>query len=303
MVMGAEQRDETLRITGFAGGKGTVTHQAIFAQDEMRLAPGFSLTAGLRLDHHELFGSEPSPRLYVVWHPAPSWTVKGGYAHGFKAPTLKQISPDSAEDQGPFTYFGNPDLQPETNDSIEIGVGRENKGLSWQAMVFHNRVRNLIVQDRSLGVINGKPSYIYDNRERATLRGLEFTSRWEAGRGVGLGLNYQYLLTEDNNGNALEKRPRHSLTLRTDWRGGPWRIGADLSHHADQLLKSLTGSSLVPVPAITRIGLWANYDLGGGLEMTGGIDNLGNQRLADKSALFTYAETPRTLRVALRGRF
>ena len=80
-------------------------------------------------------------------------------------------------------------------------------------------------------------------------------------------------------------------------------VGADLTLYANQLLKASTGSSVVEVPTITRIGLWANYDLGGGLELTGGIDNLGNQRLADKSELFTYAETPRTLRIALRGRF
>jgi outer membrane receptor for ferrienterochelin and colicins len=46
---------------------------------------------------------EPA-RCTLVWQAAPGWTVKGGYGHGFKAPTLKQISPDYKEDEGPYTY-------------------------------------------------------------------------------------------------------------------------------------------------------------------------------------------------------
>lgn len=303
LVAGFEHRRETLRITGLAGGQGSLSHEALFLQDEWRLARDLGLTGGVRMDRHELFGTEWSPRLYAVWHPASTWTVKGGYTHGFKAPTLKQISPGAAEDQGPFTYYGNPDLRPETNDSIEIGVGRETKTHSWQLMAFHNRVRDLIVQDRSLGVIAGKPSFIYDNRDRATLEGVELSTRWAVGRGIGLGANVQLLQAEDDQGQPLEKRPRQSLSLRADWQGGPWRVGADLTHHADQWLKLSSGTGLAQAPSITRLGIWGTYALGGGYQLSAGIDNLGNERLANKSSLFTYAEYPRTVRLALRGQF
>ncbi len=303
VVAGFEHRRETLRITGLPGGEGAVDHHALYLQDEWRAGADFHLTAGLRLDRHQRFGQEWSPRLYAVWHPSPGWTVKGGVAHGFKAPSLKQISPDAAEDQGPFTYFGNPALRPETNDSVELGIGHDSPRLAWQAMVFHNRVRDLIVHDRSLGVINGKPSFIYDNRDRATLQGVEWSARWQGPGGFGAGASVQYLDATDGDGRRLEKRPRWGVALRTDWQRGPWRIGADLNHHADQWLKSLSGSALEPVPSITRVGVWGVYALGGGLELSAGIDNLTNQRLADVSALFTYAEAPRTYRVALRGQF
>lgn len=303
LVAGFEHRDETLRITGLAGGRGSVNHRSLFVQDEWRLTKALGLTAGLRMDRHEIFGTEWSPRLYAVWHPAASWTVKGGYTHGFRAPSLKQISPGAAEDQGPFTYFGNPDLRPESSDSVELGVGRETRSHSWQLMAFRNRVRDLIVQDRSLGVIAGKPSFIYDNRDRATLQGVELSTRWAVGAGFGLGGNYQFLQAEDDQGQPLEKRPRHSLGLRADWQGGPWRVGADLAYHADQWLKLATGTGLAAAPSITRLGLWATYALGGGYQLSAGIDNLTDERLADKSALFTYAELPRTMRIALRGQF
>ena len=303
VVTGAEHRSETLRIVGLPGGRSTVNHDALYAQDEFRLAPTLSLTAGLRLDRHGLFGREWSPRAYAVWHPAPGWTVKGGYAHGFKAPTLKQIAPGAIEDQGPNTFYGNPAVRPETSDTVEIGVGRDSGPLAWQAMVFNNRVRDLIYT-RLIGVVAGRSTYIYDNRGRATLRGVELSSRWSPGRGFGVGLNYQYLEAEDGLGQRLEKRPRHSAGLRLDWRGGPWRAGVNIEHHAGQVLATgIVAQPLQAVPSITVTGLWASHELAPGLSMSAGIDNLFDLRLVEKSPLFTYAEPPRTLRVALRGRF
>ena len=303
LVAGFEWRDERLHVTGLAGDKASARHEAVFVQDQFKPLASLSITAGVRVDRHELFGRETSPRLYAVWHPAKDWTVKGGVAHGFKAPTLKQISSSAAEELGPNTFFGNPDLRPESNDSVEIGIGRDTPTFGWQAMLFNNRVRDLIVS-RFLGNVAGRNTYVFDNEDRATLRGLELSTRWEAGRGFGLGLNYQYLRATDGDGQRLEKRPRHSLGLRVDWHGGPWRLGAHLSHHADQVLASTSPAlPFEAVPSITSIGLWSVYDLGRGLELSAGVDNLANRRLADSSRLFTYAESPRTWRVGLRARF
>lgn len=303
LLAGFERRTETLHITGLPGGRSSVAHDALYLQDEIRLAPKLSLTAGLRVDRHELYGREWSPRLYAVWHPAPRWTVKGGYAHGFKAPTLKQIAPGAAEDQGPNTFLGNPQIRPESSDNLEIGIGRDAGGLALQAMVFHNRVRDLIYT-RLIGRIAGRDTYVYDNRDRATLRGAELSARWALTRGFGLGLNYQYLEAEDAQGVRLEKRPRHSAGLRLDWRQGPWRAGLNVEHHAGQVLVTgVAASPLSPVPAITLVGLWAVHEFSPGFSVSAGIDNLGNLNLARKSPLFTYAEPPRSLRVGLRVRF
>ena len=40
-----------------------------------------------------------------------------------------------------------------------------------------------------------------------------------------------------------------------------------------------------------------------GLELALGVQNLGDVRLAEKSALFTHVEPPRTWRLTLRGRW
>lgn len=44
-------------------------------------------------------------------------------------------------------------------------------------------------------------------------------------------------------------------------------------------------------------------DLGRGLEITAGVDDLTKLRLADVSLLFTWTEMPRIWRLVLRGRW
>ncbi|MCV5004839.1 TonB-dependent receptor, partial [Escherichia coli] len=51
---------------------------ALFAEDEWTLTNDFALTAGLRMDKDENFGTHWTPRVYGVWHLADEWTLKGG---------------------------------------------------------------------------------------------------------------------------------------------------------------------------------------------------------------------------------
>src|SRR5690606_5942309 len=48
--------------------KFNVNQWALFAEDEWWLTPDFSLTGGLRMDDHKLYGTHFSPRGYAVWH-------------------------------------------------------------------------------------------------------------------------------------------------------------------------------------------------------------------------------------------
>ena len=98
---------------------------------------------GLRHDRNELYGDEWSPRVYGVWQASPAWTVKGGYSHGFKAPNLKQIVPGQRA-EGPNTFIGNPALQPERSDGIELGAGYAVGATEVQMMLYHQRVEDLI---------------------------------------------------------------------------------------------------------------------------------------------------------------
>lgn len=74
----------------------TLDQWALFGEDEWWLADALSLTGGLRMDHHEIYGSHWSPRGYVVWHANDNLTFKGGVSTGFRAPEIRDIAPGYA---------------------------------------------------------------------------------------------------------------------------------------------------------------------------------------------------------------
>ena len=301
---GFEARNESLVDPGLPGGRSLAQHRALFAQDELALTPDFNLTLGLRHDQHQLFGDEWSPRLYGVWQAGEAWTIKGGYGHGFKAPNLKQIVP-GARVEGPNTFLGNPDLQPERSDSVELGAGYAAGQTQAQAMLFAQRVEDLIeVQLIKAGAVPGVGTYTYENLARARMSGLETSLAHVLGAGFTAQLSYTYLDARTDTGQRLEKRPRHSATLQVEWDGKPWRAGAYAEYSGDQLLPALTaGAPAETVPGVTLVGAHFTRTLPWGLELTLGVKNLGDVQLAEVSPLYTYVEPPRTWRLTLRGRW
>ena len=103
LTAGTELRRETLINAGLTYGRDSANHKAVFLQDEITLSQTLSATLGLRRDQHALFGSKTSPRAYLVWAPNEACVIKGGFGTAFKAPTLKQISPNYVGAEGPHT--------------------------------------------------------------------------------------------------------------------------------------------------------------------------------------------------------
>lgn len=302
LTAGAELRDERLRNAALPGGEASAWHRSAYLQDELDAAPGVALTAGLRRDEHERFGGRWSPRLYGVWRVAGPWVLKGGYSRGFKPPTLKQITPGYREDEGPFTYVSNPALRAESNDGVEAGVAWDAPALGVQAMVFDNRVRNLILP-RATAVTAPRPVYVFENVERARLRGAEVSSTLRVATWT-FGANYQYLDARDGHGVRLEKRPRHTLGLTADWRSGRWRAGVRFDGTAGQLVPAAVATQpLQRVPPLTYVHVNAAVDVGRGVTLLAGVRNLGDTNPAERSPLYTWGEPPRTWRLALRAQW
>ncbi|OVZ40071.1 TonB-dependent receptor, partial [Pseudomonas aeruginosa] len=146
-TLGGEWRKEELEDRSVnTAGDASARHKALFLQDEIAFGPDWSLTLGSRFDKHEAFGWESSPRLYLLRHLSDALTLRAGVGRGYKAPSLKQLSPEYAAvgGGGRFTIYGNPDLKPETNTSYELGADYQGDGWSLKGTVFENDVRDLI---------------------------------------------------------------------------------------------------------------------------------------------------------------
>ena len=115
-------------------------------QDEWQIANDWSLTAGLRYDDYNDFGSSLNPRLALVWAADYNKTVKFLYGRAFRAPSFAELEVDNNP-----ALFGNPDLDPEIIDTYEIAfqyVGSEN--LKTNFNIFYYEIEDLIDYELNL---------------------------------------------------------------------------------------------------------------------------------------------------------
>ena len=296
---GGEIRREALWNDGLDAGYDDALHKALFAQNELRIGSALQLTAGLRYDHHEFFSTEFSPRIYLVWEATPTLVVKGGYGHAFKAPTLKQISPNYVGAEGPHTFMGNADIRPETLDSFELGASWQPAGaLELQATVFRSRVEDLITY-RLLRSQGPRHFYQYDNVDAARIDGIETSIGWRISDAWSWQTSLTALDTEDRRtGKRLEYRPRTSMNSQLDWTGpGGWSLRIGVQRTGEQY------SAAGELPAYALWNLRLGKSIGTHAELALAVENLGNLNLAKESPLFGFAERARTVSANMHYRF
>lgn len=303
LTLGAELRRESLENAGLTGGKDSAAHKALFVQDEVGLAKDWVLTAGLRADHHAYFGTEASPRAYLVWEAALGLIVKGGWGHAFKAPTLKQISPNYVGAEGPHTFLGNASVRPESSDSIELGADWTRGDVTLRGVVYHTRVEDLITT-RQIAKVGTRVTYRYDNVNRARISGAELGLTWRLSPQIEGSVDLTGLNTQDQDtGDELTGRPRWTLNAKLDWKlNDGWSVRAGAEYVGTQKA-ALTATTLTTLPGYSLFNASVARRIGKNLTVRAGVTNLGNLRLAQKSPNFAYAERARTAFVNLRADF
>lgn len=301
LTLGAEHREEHLENAGLIGGEDSLQHKALYLQDEISLADDWALTLGARLDRHEIFGNESSPRAYLVWRASPELTVKGGYGEAFRAPTLKQISPSYVGAEGPHTFLGNADIKPETSRSFEFALDWRDADSAYTATLYRNEIKDLIYYNL-LYKVGPRSTYQYDNISRARIDGLELSLREELGYGFALGSSMTWMDARDRDtGDKLNGRPEFSATPSLEWAQGKWSALAEWHYTGRQHLKGAAGQERAP--GYSLVNLSGSYQLQESLRLRAGLLNAGDLRLEDESELFGYVEQGRTAWLGMEASF
>lgn len=210
---------------------------SVFAEDTWDATQDFSVTAGLRRDDHEVFGSQLSPRLYGVYTLSESWTIKGGVSTGYKTPKTTQLYNGviGFGGQGTSPFFGNPDLKAETSVSTEIAAyWQHHNGHNFNATIFKNDFDDKIAsQPCGAGTnIECVPTGEYAdlgyatssktvNIDKVTIQGAELAGRWQATDSLAVRANYTYTDSEQksgaNKGQPLGNSAKHMANLTLSW--------------------------------------------------------------------------------------
>lgn len=146
------------------GGANAFAYYAAYLQDEFKLLPALTLSAGVRFDSFpDSHRTSYSPRAAAVWSATTNTTVKLLFGQAFRAPSeFERVFPA----QGGFGPE-NQKIASETMRSFELVVERQFENqLTARVSAFHNEINDLIT------VVNASP-LIFGNRFDVETTGLE----------------------------------------------------------------------------------------------------------------------------------
>ncbi|MCM2324638.1 MAG: TonB-dependent receptor [Oligoflexia bacterium] len=195
----------------------------LFVQDEWKLHDSWELTAGARYDHYSDFGGTLNPRLALVWAASPRFTGKLLYGRAFRAPSMAELYTIN----NPVS-LGNPDLEPELLDSIELAWSYEVPG-RWFAGInfFRYEAKDLIsfVQDPA------GPTATARNFADQVGSGVELEARFRPLPRLALVSHHAIQdSTNENSGRAPGLSPNHKGYARVDWSLAPaWSLSGQFS--------------------------------------------------------------------------
>ena len=286
--------------------KARQNHYGVYLQDQWKPNDRTQFVLGTRGDFHDDFGWEMSPKFNAQFEFNDYIRLRGGIAKGFKAPSLKQLSPDyesNAAMGGRGIIYGNPDLQPETNTAYELGLhfhyGDFESSVGW----FQNDVDDLIdTVRRSTCGVRGKVCLDYVNITKAKIQGVEWTGDYQINPVWALNVNYTYLDAKDETtGEALEGRSRHQFNTSL-----AWQINDKFKTKIRQqyLSKQYQGSAVPDQPAYSLWHLYADYQINSVWALNAGIENIGDEHLArEEAGSYSFADAGRRYFVGFNMRF
>jgi iron complex outermembrane receptor protein len=259
----------------------------VFAQDEVGVAPGLRLTAGVKAEHNSYTGLEWLPSARLAWQPIANHLLWASASRAVRTPA--RIDRDLSL---PGVLQANPRFASELARVFELGWRGQPRGaLSYSLTLFQHRFERL----RSVDVAPG--GLLFGNNYRGRLSGVEAWGSWRLTPQWRLqaGYTHQHLRLDPEPGSTalpistaqLANDPRNRAQLGVAW---------DLAYGMELDLQArYVGALPAPaVPAYTAVDLRWAWRLRPDLELSLAVRNLTDPRHPEWEAIGPRAEIPRT---------
>ena len=228
------------------------TNTSLYIQDEWLFADNWALTTGIRYDDYSDFGDTVNPRAALVWATTDSITTKFLYGRAFRAPSIAELFVTS----NPVT-LGNPDLDPETIDTYEIGFSQQlSRELLYSANIFYYEIDDFIsfVLDTSSGAQQAQ------NVGQRKGRGFEYEISYKATQSLKLLGNYAYQkATNKENSKDIGETPNNTVYARAEWEVfSDWHFNTQVNWIGEQ--KRAEGDNRSNVPDYATVDFMLRKD-------------------------------------------
>jgi len=235
----------------------TMDNTGFYFQNQFKLWEKLFITPGLRVDDHELFGTETTYKISTAYIISQTGTrLKGNWGTGFKVPSLYQLYHPS---------YGDPNLKPDESKSYDFGFEQsllENK-VSFGLTYFHNDFKNMIEWDSGTSK--------YRNIGRAETKGFEIGAKLLPIQDLTIGANFSYLDTKDKEtGLELLRRPKRQVNLDINWRFlEKGNLNLDINY-----VGSCKAYGYISQKDYATVNLFSSYDITDKFQIFGRIENL-----------------------------
>lgn len=255
-----------------------------FAQFDWNPSKKFNVLASVRYDYFsEAKTQNVSPKLSLMYKLG-NCSLRGSYAGGFRAPTLKEMYMDFNM-ANIFMIYGNPDLKPERSQNFSVSAeymkSRYNMTVTGYFNLVDNRINTAWNQ-----AMNGM---VYTNMKRMNIAGLDANVSAKYPCGLGVKLSYAFTHEHVKYGQPYTSSTRpHTATARFDY-GKDWKnYGFNVALNGRILSKVTTdeyvsenfyeSTEAVTYPAYTIWKLNVSQKVHKGVNVILTVDNLFNYR-------------------------
>ncbi|MBS3963638.1 MAG: TonB-dependent receptor [Methylomonas sp.] len=230
----------------------------VFGQWHGRLLEQHFINAALRWDENQAFGDSVTGNIgwRFNWHHGLS--AFASFGNAFKAPTFNQLY---------FPGFGNPDLQAETSNSVEAGVGGSHDWANWQVRAYQTRIDDLIVFTSQGGVFSAF------NIGKAQINGIEgeISSEFLGWRHA---LNMNLIDPQDRISNRrLPRRAAQTLSYDVSRSFGDFDIGGHVLAQGSRYEHDFSGNT-TEVDGFATVDLRTAWHIDKHWTLSGKLNNL-----------------------------
>lgn len=296
LTVGGDYMRDYLMSYQFEDNGSHIQHTAdAFAQFDWNPHRKFNLIAGLRFDwFSEAKLSHFSPKLGLMYK-LKNCSLRGSYAGGFRAPTLKEMYMNFYMGNI-FMIYGNPDLKPESSHNFSLSAeymkGRHNVTITG----FYN-----IVDDRITTAWNqALGGQVYTNMSRLQVAGADANASGRYPCGISWRLSYAYTYEHIRKGEPMLSSTRpHTATARLaydkDWKSyglsvalsGRWLSKVTTDVYTELTSYEETERQTYPGYTIWKLSL--TQRIWRGVNVTLAVDNLFDYR-----PRYYYSNSPST---------
>jgi outer membrane receptor for ferrienterochelin and colicins len=218
---GGEVLHELLDTVRLVDGDADRSRVSAYLQDEWRLGSSYQvlLMPAARVDHDTQFGTHATPRVAARWDITDEVVTRASVGFGFRAPGFKELYLDFENPGVGYVVTGNPDLDPETSQSAQLGAEwRASEHVSLGVSAYWNEIDDLITSVTVPPAEDGTLRFTYGNIGEARTRGGEATVGLRFGH-LGLDLGYAFTDARDLVADRdLQNIPRHRASAGARWR-------------------------------------------------------------------------------------